>query len=79
VFYRRAVSCLFDAAETGRFALRAGRGRVLVPEVFTAEFDAYATSLAGRGLAEATVRGKTGMLRRFLAFLGAPFLIKVSE
>lgn len=69
VFYRRAVSCLFDAAETGRFALRAGRGRVLVPEVFTAEFDAYATWLAGRGLAEATVRGKTGMLRRFLAFL----------
>ena len=69
VFYRRVVGCLFDVAETGRFALRAGRGRILVPEVFTAEFEAYASSLAGRGLAEATVRGKTGMLRRFLAFL----------
>lgn len=69
VFCRRAVSCLFDVAETGRFALRAGRGRVLVPEVFTAEFEAYASSLAGRGLTEATVRGKTGTLRRFLAFL----------
>lgn len=69
VFHRRAVSCLFDVAETGRFALRAGRGRVLVPEVFTAQFEAYASSLAGRGLAAATVRGKTGMLRRFLAFL----------
>ena len=69
MFYRRAVGCLFDVAETGRFALRAGRGRILVPEVFTAEFEAYAASLAGCGLAEATVRAKTGMLRRFLAFL----------
>lgn len=69
VFYRRVVGCLFDVVETGRFALRAGRGRILVPEVFTAEFEAYASSLAGCGLAEATVRGKTGMLRRFLAFL----------
>jgi site-specific recombinase XerD len=69
VFYRRVVCCLFDVAGTGRFVLRAGRGRILVPEVFTAEFEAYASSLAGRGLAEATVRGKTGMLRRFLAFL----------
>jgi site-specific recombinase XerD len=69
VFYRRAVGCLFDAAETGRFALRAGRGRIPVPEVFTAEFEAYASSLAGRGLAEATLRAKAGMLRRFLAFL----------
>jgi len=69
VFYRRAVDCLFDVAETGRFALRAGHGRILVPEVFTAEFEAYASSLAGRGLAEATLRAKTGMLRRFLAFL----------
>ena len=25
VFYRRAVGCLFDVAEMGRFALRAGR------------------------------------------------------
>ena len=62
VFCRRAVGCLFDVAETGRFALRAGRGRIPVPEV-------YAAQLAGCGLAEATVRGKTGMLRRFLAFL----------
>lgn len=31
VFYRRVVGCLFDVAETGRFALRVGRGRVLVP------------------------------------------------
>jgi|SRR5450755_172070 integrase/recombinase XerD len=69
VFYRRAVGCLFDVAETGRFALRAGRGRIPVPEVFTAEFEAYASSLAGRGLAEATLRAKAGMLRRFLAFL----------
>ena len=69
VFYRRAVSCLFDVAETGRFALRAGRGRIGVPEVFTAEFEAYASALAGRGLAQATLRSKTGMLRRFLAFL----------
>lgn len=69
VFYRRAVGCLFDVAETGRFVLRAGRGRIPVPEVFTAEFEAYASWLAGRGLAEATVRAKTGMLRRFLAFL----------
>lgn len=69
VFYRRVVGCLFDVAETGRFALRAGRGRIAVPEVLVAEFEAYAASLAGRGLAEATVRGKTGMLRRFLTFL----------
>ncbi len=69
VFCRRAVGCLFDVVETGRFELRAGRGRIPVPEVFTAEFEAYASSLAGRGLAEATVRGKTGMLRRFLTFL----------
>ena len=69
VFYRRAVGCLFDVAETGRFALRAGHGRIPVPEVFTAEFEAYASSLVGRGLSEATVRAKAGMLRRFLAFL----------
>ena len=69
VFCRRAVGCLFDVAETGRFALRAGRGRIPVPEVFTAEFEVYAAQLAGCGLAKATVRGKTGMLRRFLAFL----------
>src|SRR6476620_4832122 len=69
VFYRRAVGCLFDVAETGRFALRVGRGRIPVPEIFTAEFDAYTSWLAARGLAEATVRGKTGMLRRFLALL----------
>ena len=42
-----------------------------MPEVFTAEYEAYAASLAGRGLAWATVRGKTGMLRRFLAFLAS--------
>jgi hypothetical protein len=30
VFYRRAVGCLFDVADTGRFALRAGRGRIPV-------------------------------------------------
>ena len=35
VFYRRAVGCLFNVAETGRFALRAGHGRIPVPEVFT--------------------------------------------
>lgn len=69
VFYRRAVGGLFDVAETGRFALRSGRGRIPVPEVFTGEFEAYASSLAGRGLAEATVRAKTGLLRRFLSFL----------
>jgi integrase len=69
VFYRRVVGCLFDVAETGRFALRAGRGRIPVPEVFRAEFEAYVSSLVGRGLAEATVRAKTGMLRRFLASL----------
>lgn len=69
VFYRRAVSCLFEVADTGRFALRAGRGRIPVPTIFRAEFEAYASSLTGRGLAEATVRAKTGMLRRFLAFL----------
>ena len=49
VFYRRAVGCLFDVVETGRFALRAGRGRIAVPEVFTAEFEVYLASLAGRG------------------------------
>lgn len=69
VFCRRAVGCLFDVADTSRFALRAGRGGIPVPEIFTVEFEAYASSLAGRGLAEATVRAKTGMLRRFLAFL----------
>lgn len=69
VFYRRVAGCLFEVAETGRFALRAGRGRIAVPEVFTAELEAYASWLAGRGLAVATVRGKTGMLRRFLTFL----------
>ena len=69
VFYRRAVGCLFDVAETDRFALRAGRGRIPLPEDFTVEFEAYASSLTGRGLASGTVRGKTGLLRRFLAFL----------
>lgn len=69
IFHRRAAGCLFDVAETGRFALRAGSGRIRIPEVFTAEYEVYAASLAGRGLAVATVRGKTGMLRRFLAFL----------
>lgn len=69
VFFRRAVGCLFDVAETGRFALRAGGGGIQVPEVFGAEFAAYSTWLDGRGLAEGTVRAKTGMLRRFLAFL----------
>jgi integrase len=69
VFYRRAVGCLFDVAETGRFALRARRGRIAVSEVFTAEFEVYAAWVVGRGLAEATVRAKTGMLRRFLAFV----------
>ncbi len=69
VFYRRAAGCLFDVAETGRFALRAGRRRIAVPEVFTAEFEVYVAWLAGCGLAEATIRGKTGMLRRLLAFL----------
>ena len=69
VFVRRAVGCLFDVAETGRFALRAGRGRIPVPAVFTAQFEVYASSLAVRGLAQATVRSKAGMLRRFLAFL----------
>ena len=71
VFFRRAVGCLFDMAETGRFALRAGRGRIAVPESFAMEFQVYAASLMGCGLAEATVRAKTAMLRRFLAFLAA--------
>ena len=78
VFYRRAVGCLFDVAETGRFALRAGGGRILVPEAFEAEFAAYATSLAGCGLAEGTVRAKTGMLRRFLAFLAESGVAEVA-
>jgi site-specific recombinase XerC len=69
VFFRRAVACLFEVAETGRFALRSGRGRISVPHAFTAQFEAYASWLAGRGLAETTVRTKTAMLRRFLAFL----------
>lgn len=69
VFCRRAVICLFDVAETGRFVLRTGRGRIPVPKVFASEFEAYASWLAGRALAKATVRGKTGMLRRFLTFL----------
>lgn len=69
VFHRWAVGCVFDVAETGRFALRAGSGRIRVPEVFTAEYEVYAAWLSGRGLAESTVRSKTGLLRRFLAFL----------
>lgn len=79
VFYRRAVGALFDVAETGRFALRAGGGGILVPEVFAAEFAAYGASLAGRGLAESTVRAKTGMLRRFLAFLAESGVAEVAE
>lgn len=78
VFYRRVVGCLFDVAETGRFALRAGRGMTVVPEVFGAEFAAYASSLVGSGLAEGTVRAKTGMLRRFLAFLAEAGLAQVA-
>src|SRR5579862_7499128 len=62
VFFRRAVGCLFDMAETGRFAVR---------ESFATEFQVYAASLMGCGLAEATVCAKTAMLRRFLAFLAA--------
>jgi integrase len=79
VFVRRAVGCLFDVAETGRFALRAGRGRILVPESFAAEFEAYAASLTGCGLADATVRGKTAMLRRFLAFLAGSGVREVAS
>jgi site-specific recombinase XerD len=78
VFYRRAVGCLFDVAETGRFALRAGRGGIVVPEVFRDEFAVYATSLTGSGLAERTVRAKTGMLRRFLAFLAESEVAQVA-
>jgi site-specific recombinase XerD len=78
VFYRRVVGCLFDVAETGRFALRVGRGRIVVPDVFGDEFAAYAASLAGSGLAEGTVRAKTGMLRRFLAFLAESGLAQVT-
>lgn len=69
VFYRRAVGCLFDVAETGRFALRVGRGKIQVPEVFATEFQAYASWLDDRRLAEGTLRAKTGLLRRFLTFL----------
>lgn len=69
VFCRRVVGCLFDVAETGRFALRAGRGRIVVPEALSPEFEAYVASLSGRRLAAGTVRAKTGLLRRFLAFL----------
>ncbi len=43
-----------------------------------AEFAAYAASLAGRGLAEGTVRAKTGMLRRFLAFLAESGVAEVA-
>lgn len=78
VFYRRAVGCLFDVAETGGFALRAGRGRTAVSAIFMTEFDAYAASLAGCGLAAATVRGKTGMLRRLLAFLAGSGLQEIA-
>lgn len=78
VFYRRAVGCLFDMADTGRFALRAGRGRIVVPGVLAAEFEVYSASLSGRGLAGATVRGKTGMLRRFLAFLAGSGVSEVA-
>ena len=69
VFYRRAVGVLFDVSETGRFSLRAGRGAIVVPEAFAAEYAAYEAWIAGRGLAQGTVRAKTGLLRRFLAFL----------
>lgn len=79
VSHRRAVNCLFDMAETGRFALRAGRGRIGVPEVFTTQFEAYVSSLGGRELAAATVRGKTGMLRRFLVFLAGRRVEQVAE
>jgi hypothetical protein len=68
VFYRRAVGCLFDVAETGRFALRAGRGKTPVPEVFAGEFQAYCSWVDARTLAAGTVRAKTGFLRRFMAF-----------
>lgn len=78
VFYRRVVACLFDVVETGRFTLRVGRGRIGVPEVFTAEFEAYASSLARRGLAEETVRAKTGMLRRYLAFLAGLGMVQMT-
>jgi integrase len=70
VFYRRAVGCLFDLAETGRFALRAGRSRVEAPEALAGALEAWSGHVAGRGLAPATAAGKTGMARRFLAFLG---------
>lgn len=78
VFYRRAVSSLFDVAETGRFALRAGRGKIPVPEVFAEEFDAYAAAVAAQGLAAGTVRAKTGLLRRFLAFVAASGIGQIS-
>jgi integrase/recombinase XerD len=79
VFHRRAVGCLFDVAETGRFALRAaGRVGIPVPGVFEAEFAAYSASLAGLGLAAGTVRVKTGMARRFLAFLAESGVAQLS-
>lgn len=69
VFVRRAVNCLFDVAESGRFSLRAGRGRIPVPECFTDVFAGYTTLLGCLGLAAGTLRAKAGFARRFLAFL----------
>ncbi|MDN5655618.1 MAG: hypothetical protein L0G46_11125 [Kocuria sp.] len=69
VFFRRAVSCLFDIAETGQFSLRAGHGRIPVCSMFTQEYSTYTASLETTGLASETIRSKTGRLRRLLAFL----------
>ena len=50
-----------------------GAGRILVPEIFSGGVRGVCRRRwPGRGLAEATVRAKTGMLRRFLAFLAGP-------
>jgi len=69
VFYRRAVGCLFDMAEIGRFSLRNGHGFVGVAPGLVGMFDAWSDHVASRGLAASTVRSKTGALRRFLGFL----------
>jgi site-specific recombinase XerC len=70
---------LFDVAETGRFVLRAGRGRVEAPACLASAVEAYAESLAGGGLAGSTLRDKTGKLRRLLAFLGGRGVTRVED
>jgi integrase len=70
-FKRRAVECLFHAAETGRFPARLAPPGAAVPARFAAEHGAWARHLGALGLAPGTVAAKLGAAKQFLTCIDA--------